>query len=54
MDFLANRGHIAKVGATEIWCPKSTGDFYKHYLTNKTIFIRIQGTSDYISASVNY
>ncbi|TPX76400.1 hypothetical protein CcCBS67573_g02337 [Chytriomyces confervae] len=28
---LSNRGHIAKVEATEVWCPM-TGDFYKEYL----------------------
>ncbi|KAJ3410423.1 hypothetical protein HDV05_003809 [Chytridiales sp. JEL 0842] len=28
---LANRGHIAKVEATEVWCPM-TGDFYREYL----------------------
>ncbi|KAI9332872.1 P-loop containing nucleoside triphosphate hydrolase protein [Zopfochytrium polystomum] len=28
---LAGRGHIAKVEATEIWCPM-TGDFYHHYM----------------------
>ncbi|KAJ3256117.1 hypothetical protein HK103_005686 [Boothiomyces macroporosus] len=28
---LATRGHIAKVEATEIWCPM-TGDFYQEYL----------------------
>ncbi|KAL3900946.1 MAG: hypothetical protein SGCHY_000980 [Lobulomycetales sp.] len=28
---LAGKGHIAKVEATEIWCPM-TGDFYKEYL----------------------
>ncbi|KAI8800263.1 P-loop containing nucleoside triphosphate hydrolase protein, partial [Cladochytrium replicatum] len=28
---LAHRGHIAKVEATEVWCPM-TGDFYKEYL----------------------
>lgn len=31
---LANKGHIAKVEATEIWCPM-TGEFYKHYLLCK-------------------
>ncbi|KAI9336567.1 P-loop containing nucleoside triphosphate hydrolase protein, partial [Obelidium mucronatum] len=28
---LSNRGHIAKVEATEVWCPM-TGDFYREYL----------------------
>ncbi|KAI8850699.1 P-loop containing nucleoside triphosphate hydrolase protein [Chytridium lagenaria] len=28
---LAGRGHIAKVEATEVWCPM-TGDFYREYL----------------------
>ncbi len=28
---LANRGHIAKVEATEVWCPM-TGEFYEEYL----------------------
>ena len=28
---LAERGHIAKVEATEVWC-HMTGDFYKEYL----------------------
>jgi DNA excision repair protein ERCC-3 len=31
---LALRGHIAKVEATEVWCPM-TGDFYKEYLVSK-------------------
>jgi DNA excision repair protein ERCC-3 len=32
---LANRGHIAKVEATEIWCPM-TADFYQEYLSSKS------------------
>jgi DNA excision repair protein ERCC-3 len=32
---LANQGHIAKVEATEVWCPM-TGDFYQEYNTSKT------------------
>jgi DNA excision repair protein ERCC-3 len=31
---LANRGHIAKVEATEIWCPM-TGGFYQEYIQSK-------------------
>eukprot|EP00842_Homolaphlyctis_polyrhiza_P005598 jgi/Hompol1/6039/HPOL_004811-RA len=31
---LASRGHIAKVEATEIWCPM-TGDFYNEYINAK-------------------
>ena len=32
---LADRGHIAKVECTEIWCPM-TGDFYHEYLSGKS------------------
>jgi DNA excision repair protein ERCC-3 len=32
---LATRGHIAKVEATEIWCPM-TGSFYQEYLAAKS------------------
>lgn len=32
---LADRGHIAKVECTEIWCPM-TGDFYHEYLRGKS------------------
>jgi DNA excision repair protein ERCC-3 len=32
---LANRGHIAKVEATEIWCPM-TGNFYQEYVQSKS------------------
>ncbi|KAL2917757.1 DNA repair helicase RAD25 [Polyrhizophydium stewartii] len=32
---LATRGHIAKVEATEIWCPM-TGDFYQEYLKSNS------------------
>ncbi|KAI8917937.1 P-loop containing nucleoside triphosphate hydrolase protein, partial [Entophlyctis helioformis] len=32
---LATRGHIAKVEATEIWCPMP-GDFYKEYLASRS------------------
>ncbi len=31
---LANRGHIAKVEATEIWC-SMTGDFYHEYTKSR-------------------
>lgn len=31
---LANSGHIAKVEATEIWCPMA-GSFYKEYIASK-------------------
>ena len=32
---LASRGHIAKVEATEVWCPM-TGPFYHEYVSAKT------------------
>ncbi|KAI8894706.1 P-loop containing nucleoside triphosphate hydrolase protein [Globomyces pollinis-pini] len=32
---LASRGHIAKVEATEIWCPM-TGNFYQEYLKSRS------------------
>ena len=31
---LANKLHIAKIEATEVWCPMSAA-FYKHYITSK-------------------
>jgi DNA excision repair protein ERCC-3 len=32
---LASRGHIAKVEATEVWCPM-TGEFYQEYIKSNS------------------
>ncbi len=34
---LASKGHIAKVEATEIWCPM-TGPFYQEYLASRYLY----------------
>lgn len=48
---LATRGHIAKVEATEIWCPMA-GDFYHEYLGSNAAYVRVEWRAKVLGSNV--